>query len=138
MPRLEGSGSGSRDPVIPPEPPDPGTRAAARELRKAGIGWNRDRHRSCLEGLVAELEKQEDRAHAEAESTDAFTQTEPAEAATSRIAAGLPRISSGASSGADVNASERASSPLWSKGIVGSSAVVHGSHPSESSPTVGS
>lgn len=68
--RLDGSGSGNRDPVIPPEPEDPGTRAAARELRKAGIGWSRERHRSCLEGLVAELEKEEYRSHAEADWSD--------------------------------------------------------------------
>ncbi len=38
----------------------PGTRAAARSLRDARIGWGARRHRACLDRLVAELEKGED------------------------------------------------------------------------------
>ena len=48
----------------------PGTRAAARALREAGIGWGRERHLSCLERLVAKLEQPEERGHADADSTD--------------------------------------------------------------------
>ncbi|MFY9551379.1 MAG: hypothetical protein WAU32_09540, partial [Thermoanaerobaculia bacterium] len=35
----------------------PGARAAGRALREARIGWGAGRHRTCLERLVAELEK---------------------------------------------------------------------------------
>jgi hypothetical protein len=49
----------------------PGTRAAARALRDAGIGWGRERHLARLDRLVEELEKPEERAHAEADLTDA-------------------------------------------------------------------
>ncbi|HSP95036.1 MAG TPA: PD-(D/E)XK nuclease family protein [Thermoanaerobaculia bacterium] len=48
----------------------PGTRAAARALREAGIGWGRERHLSCLERLVAKLEQTEERGHTDADSTD--------------------------------------------------------------------
>ncbi len=43
---------------------------AARALRKAGVGWGRERHRSCLERLVADLEKPDDRSRTDAEATD--------------------------------------------------------------------
>jgi RecB family exonuclease len=49
----------------------PGTRAAARALREAGIGWGRHRHRHCLDRLIAELEKPEGRRRAEEEQTEA-------------------------------------------------------------------
>ncbi|HEY7114735.1 MAG TPA: PD-(D/E)XK nuclease family protein [Thermoanaerobaculia bacterium] len=47
-----------------PAPSDQGVeplsaRAAASELREAAIGWGRDRHRRCLDRLVAELERPE-------------------------------------------------------------------------------
>ena len=48
----------------------PGTRAAARALREAGIGWGRERHLTCLERLVSKLEQPEERAHTDADSTD--------------------------------------------------------------------
>ncbi len=38
----------------------PGTRAAARALRDARIGWGAGRHQACLDRLVAELEKGEE------------------------------------------------------------------------------
>ena len=42
-------------------PDAPGTRGAARALRDAGIGWGRERHLACLDRLVGELEKPEER-----------------------------------------------------------------------------
>ena len=47
-----------------------GAEAAARALREAGVGWGRERHRSCLERLVAKLEKPEESMRADADSTD--------------------------------------------------------------------
>ena len=44
--------------------------AVARALREAGVGWGRDRHRSCLDRLVARLERPEDSARSDAEATD--------------------------------------------------------------------
>ncbi|HSS44205.1 MAG TPA: hypothetical protein VLO07_02600, partial [Thermoanaerobaculia bacterium] len=38
----------------------PGTRAAARALREARIGWGRDRHLACLDRLIAALERPEE------------------------------------------------------------------------------
>ncbi len=52
------------------DPDSPGTRAAARALRDAGIGWGRERHLTCLDRLVAELEKPEERWHADADLSD--------------------------------------------------------------------
>ena len=48
----------------------PGTRAAARALREAGIGWGRERHLACLDRLIAKLEKPESRPRTDADSTD--------------------------------------------------------------------
>jgi len=47
----------------------PSTRAAAGELREAAIGWGRDRHRRCLDRLVAELEQPERPRRGEEEPT---------------------------------------------------------------------
>src|SRR6266540_3641124 len=52
------------------DPESPGTRTAARALRDAGIGWGRERHLSCLDRLIGELEKPEERWHADADLTD--------------------------------------------------------------------
>jgi len=47
-----------------------GGEAAARALRESGVGWGRERHHSCLDRLVAELERPEESARADADSTD--------------------------------------------------------------------
>jgi len=47
----------------------PSARAAASELREAAIGWGRDRHRRCLDRLVAELEQPERPRRGEEEPT---------------------------------------------------------------------
>src|SRR6266540_729471 len=52
------------------DPESPGTRTAARALRDAGIGWGRERHLACLDRLIGELEKPEERWHADADLTD--------------------------------------------------------------------
>ncbi len=52
------------------DPDAPGTRGAARALRDAGIGWGRERHLACLDRLVGELEKPEERWHADADLSD--------------------------------------------------------------------
>jgi len=66
----------------------PGTRAAARALREAGIGWGRERYSACLERLVSKLEQPEDRAHTDADSTDE-QQARRAEVRARRLAASL-------------------------------------------------
>lgn len=50
-------------------PPEAGSRAVARVLRRAGLGWGRDRHLSRLDRLVAELEKPEQRRRAQADES---------------------------------------------------------------------
>src|SRR6266508_344228 len=52
------------------DPESPGTRTAARALRDAGIGWGRERHLACFDRLIGELEKPEERWHADADLTD--------------------------------------------------------------------
>ena len=56
--RLEGSGEA------------PGSRAVARALREAGVGWGRERHLACVDRLVAELEGSEDRGRPDPDATE--------------------------------------------------------------------
>ena len=59
-------------------------------------------------------------------------------AATSSVASGVPISSIAVVNGAVVKHSERASSPDWSCGRVGSMEVVQGSHARDCMPMVGS
>lgn len=47
-----------------------GARAAARALRDARVGWGRERHGACLDRLVEKLERPEDSARDEADTSD--------------------------------------------------------------------
>ncbi|HEY1434938.1 MAG TPA: PD-(D/E)XK nuclease family protein, partial [Thermoanaerobaculia bacterium] len=58
-----------------------GTRAAARALRDAQIGWGADRHRAALDRLIAERSRPDDPGRREDESSD----TERAERAERRL-----------------------------------------------------